>query len=136
MRPDDVGTQVLLVHRVRWDDWSLPKGKLEPGETSLAAALREVHEETGLVCQPAAPLGTIRYGPPEGPKETRYWLMAPLAGTFVANGEVDAVRWLALPEAIGWATHAPDRQLLRSVAALLLDLARRGPGEVISALSP
>ena len=109
---------VAMVHRPKYDDWSLPKGKLDPGETWEQAALREVEEETGLRCTLAEPLESTRYTDPNGrPKEVRYWRMAVAADTgFEAGGEVDELRWVALAEAEALLTHSHDRALVRAVA--------------------
>ena len=70
--------EVLLVHRPKYDDWSLPKGKLEPGETHEAAACREVEEETGWRCALGEELPAVRYMDRQGrPKHVRYWRMTP-----------------------------------------------------------
>ena len=82
--------KVLLVHRPRYDDWSFPKGKLDPGERHLQAALREVQEETGLRCRTRHELPEARYADRKGrPKRVRYWSMEPIDGEFVPNDEVD-----------------------------------------------
>jgi 8-oxo-dGTP pyrophosphatase MutT (NUDIX family) len=92
--------KVLLVHRDRYDDWSLPKGKLEPEETHRQAALREVEEETGFVCTTGAELPEVRYHDrKDRPKRVRYWEMEVVDGAFEPNDEVDEIRWLLLDEA-------------------------------------
>jgi 8-oxo-dGTP diphosphatase len=103
--------RVLLVHRDRYDDWSLPKGKLEPGETWEEAALREIEEETGVRATLGAYLGETRYEVAEGPKTVRWWAMTTTdeAGT---SDEVDAVRWATPDEASALLTYARDRELL------------------------
>ncbi|MGZ4290497.1 MAG: NUDIX hydrolase [Gaiellaceae bacterium] len=90
--------RVLLVHRARYDDWSLPKGKLEVGESWEEAALREVWEETGLRCRLAGPLGVSRYEVRGMPKEVRWWAMTTDDEPGPSN-EVDAVRWASREEA-------------------------------------
>jgi 8-oxo-dGTP diphosphatase len=82
---------VAVVHRPKYDDWSLPKGKLDPGETWEQAALREAQEETGLRCTLAEPLETARYTDHKGrPKEVRYWRMEVVTDPgFEVSGEVD-----------------------------------------------
>jgi 8-oxo-dGTP diphosphatase len=83
------------VHRPKYDDWSFPKGKLDPGEDHETAALREVEEETGLRCRLYAPLGTLAYRDGRGRrKEVRYWAMEVVDGDFSPNREVDELRWL------------------------------------------
>jgi 8-oxo-dGTP pyrophosphatase MutT (NUDIX family) len=87
--------QVLLVHRPRYDDWTFPKGKLDPGESFEDAALREVEEETGLRCSLGRELPSTRYEVDGKPKLVRYWLMEPASETpFVPNDETDELRWL------------------------------------------
>jgi 8-oxo-dGTP diphosphatase len=104
--------RVLLVHRPKYDDWSLPKGKLEAGESWEEAALREVEEETGVVCELGDYAGTSRYEVAGVPKEVRYFLMVPV-GEAHAQNEVDEVRWVALVDAAGLLTHERDRLLLQ-----------------------
>jgi 8-oxo-dGTP pyrophosphatase MutT (NUDIX family) len=106
--------QVLLVHRVRQDDWSFPKGKLEPGETWEEAALREVEEETALACALGEVIGQTRYIVEEEPKEVRYFRMS-AAGEARAQNEIDTVRWVSLDEADELLTYERDRRLLDAV---------------------
>ena len=103
---------VLVVHRPRYDDWSLPKGKANEGESFLACALREVEEETGFRCEPLRELGETHYDVESGPKTVRYWLMRRLDGTFEPNEEVDEIRWLVPGEAAALLTQERDRELL------------------------
>jgi len=107
---------IAVVHRPKYDDWSLPKGKLEPGETWEQAALREVEEETGLRCTLAEPLEPTRYTDRRGrPKEVRYWRMDVALDTgFEVSDEVDELRWVPLEEAPALLTHAHDRALVRT----------------------
>ena len=108
------GGRVLLVHRPRYDDWTLPKGKLDRGETFDQAALREVREETGLRCTLGRELATTEYRDNKGrPKVVRYWLMSVDGGEFAPNDEVDEVRWLAVAEAVEKLTYDRDREVLR-----------------------
>ena len=77
MRRGPEETEIAVVHRPRYDDWSFPKGKLDPGETFEEAALREVREETGLICRLGPELAFAHYDDNKGrPKVVRYWLMA------------------------------------------------------------
>ncbi len=108
---------MLVVHRPRYDDWTFPKGKLKSGESEEEGALREVEEETGLHCRLGRELQTVSYVDNHGrQKSVRYWEMAPLAGTFKPNDEVDEVRWLTLEEVDRTLTYARDRNLLENLA--------------------
>ena len=105
--------RIVVVHRPKYDDWSLPKGKLVPGETFEAAALREVHEETGLRCALREELTPVEYTDPKGrPKTVRYWRMDVLEGEFEPNDEVDELRWLGLDDALACLTYDHDRDLV------------------------
>jgi 8-oxo-dGTP diphosphatase len=103
--------RVLLVHRARYDDWSLPKGKLEPGETWAEAALREVLEETGVRCELGAFLGSSHYAPGGVQKEVRWWAMT-TADEAGPSHEVDEVRWATPAEARELLSYDGERQLL------------------------
>jgi 8-oxo-dGTP diphosphatase len=105
--------EVLLVHRPRYDDWTLPKGKLEPGETEAEGALREVEEETGLRCELGPELAKTSYTDSRGrPKTVRYWEMYPREGSFTPHHEVDDARWLPLDEARRLLSYDRDRTVL------------------------
>jgi 8-oxo-dGTP diphosphatase len=108
------GREVLLVHRPKYDDWSFPKGKADPGEQDEDTALREVEEETGLRCRLGAEAGTTRYRDSQGrPKVVRYWVMEITSSrTFVPNREVDALRWCSIGAAAELLSYAHDRELL------------------------
>ncbi|MGZ5384153.1 MAG: NUDIX hydrolase [Acidimicrobiia bacterium] len=108
--------QVLVVHRSRYNDWSFPKGKVDEGEGFEDAALREVAEETGLICRLDGELTSTRYRDPTGrPKVVRYWRMIPIAGDigdFVFNAEIDDLRWVRVDEAQRLLNYRHDRDLL------------------------
>ncbi|MFJ4920820.1 NUDIX hydrolase [Streptomyces sp. NPDC088725] len=108
----DGGTEICLVHRPKYDDWSHPKGKLKRGEETLTAALREVLEETGHHCAPGAHLGTIHYQAQARPKQVTYWAAEATGGEFSANDEVDRVLWLSPEGARARLTQARDRALI------------------------
>ena len=112
------GAEVLLVHRPAYDDWSFPKGKLEPDESEEDAAVREVEEETGLRCRLQRELATTRYRDARGRSKTvRYWLMTPVAGVLAAANEIDDARFVPIAEAPGLLTYERDRELLDHLAA-------------------
>ncbi len=111
--------KVLLVHRPRYDDWSLPKGKLDPGESARDAALREVEEETGLRCKARRELSEVRYRDrKDRTKRVRYWVMEPLGGRFEPNDEVDEVRWVAVDDAADWLTYGHDAEVVDELRRL------------------
>lgn len=108
--------RVLLIHRPQYDDWTFPKGKAERGEDDLACALREVEEETGLICHPDRELASAAYVDAKGrDKLVRYWAMTPLAGDVRPYPpEVDEVRWVTVAEARAELTYDHDRPILDS----------------------
>jgi 8-oxo-dGTP diphosphatase len=104
--------RVLLVHRPAYDDWTLPKGKLDEGESWEEGALREVEEETSLSCELGEELGRVRYVDGAGRnKEVRYFRMTGGGEAGPAN-EVDEVRWVPLDEAAGVLSYRRDVELL------------------------
>jgi 8-oxo-dGTP diphosphatase len=114
--------RVLLVHRPRYDDWSFPKGKLDPGETFEQAAIREVEEETGLKCRIIRELATMRYEYQTRnkgklkPKAVRYFLMERASGKIRVPGEeVDRASWLSIDRALRKLSYEQDRNLLGSL---------------------
>ncbi|WP_026189604.1 NUDIX hydrolase [Salinispora mooreana] len=118
-RPGQGGIEVCLVHRPRYGDWSLPKGKLEPGEHPLRAALREVAEETDVRAVPQARLPSVRYRSQDRPKVVDYWSMrAVTTGGFQPDTEVDEVRWLAVDKAVRLVSYPHDAAVVRAFAAL------------------
>ena len=115
VRPDEDGKgEVAVIHRPKYMDWSLPKGKLEPGEDWREAALREVEEETGFPLRgPASSCLSLLPGPQRPAKFVRYWLMEPLEGEFKPHDEVDELRWLTPEEAAELLTYEHDQELVR-----------------------
>jgi 8-oxo-dGTP diphosphatase len=125
VRDTESGPEVAVVHRPRYDDWSLPKGKLTAGEGWAEAALREVEEETGLRCELGPELESATYPDRKGrPKHVRWWLMRPLDGEFAPGDEVDELRWLGRGAAIELLDYAHDRALVE----LALESNRRPGG--------
>jgi len=112
--------EFALAHRPRYDDWSLPKGKLDPGEGWEAAAAREVEEEIGVRGTLGAELPPVFYADRKGrDKAVRYWLMEAAGGEFAPNDEVDEVEWLTLDPALARLTHAADRETVARAAERL-----------------
>jgi 8-oxo-dGTP pyrophosphatase MutT (NUDIX family) len=104
---------IAVVHRPHRQDWSLPKGKLEPGEDDAAAAVREVREETGCDAVIERDLGTVSYNVSDGrPKSVRYYLMTAGADAGGTEADVDVVRWLAPDGVEELLTYATDRDVL------------------------
>jgi 8-oxo-dGTP diphosphatase len=114
-RSGDGDAEVVVVHRPRYDDWSLPKGKLDQDERWEDAALREVQEEVGLRCTLGEELPPVAYRDNKGrEKVVRYWLMEPLdGGAFEPNDEVDEMRWLDLQAATALLSYPHDAELVR-----------------------
>jgi len=109
--------EILLIHRPKYDDWSLPKGKLDGGESSEAAALREVEEETGMRCALGSELPPVTYTDRHGrAKVVRYWAMEPVGGRFAPNPEVDEVRWITPEGAGALLSYARDRRVTESLS--------------------
>lgn len=121
-RPPGRGIEVVLVHRPRYDDWSLPKGKLDEGETDEEAARREVEEETTIVAELGPELSTTTYLDRSGKhKRVRYWAMTPVAGSPSAANEVDRAEWVALADARRRLSYAHDAAVLDALVAALGD---------------
>jgi 8-oxo-dGTP diphosphatase len=106
--------RLAVVHRPRYDDWSLPKGKLDPGEAWEEAAVREVAEETGLRCELRDELPAVTYTDRKGrPKRVRYWRMVVVGeDPFTPDDEVDELRWVDRETALATLTYVHDRELV------------------------
>ncbi|MGW5672231.1 NUDIX domain-containing protein [Micromonospora sp. NPDC003776] len=118
-RPGATGVEVCLVHRPRYGDWSLPKGKLDAGEHPLRAAVREIAEETDARAVPQVRLPTVHYRSEGRPKAVDYWSMrAVAAGGFQPDTEVDEVRWLPVDAAVRLVSYPHDAEVLAAFAAL------------------
>ena len=112
-RPTDKGAEIAVIHRPKYDDWTLPKGKLEPGEHALLGALREIEEETGSVAVPGVPLGEVTYTKDGRPKRVRYWAARATDGRdFHENDEVDRLVWLSMKKAAKRLDFDHDREIL------------------------
>jgi 8-oxo-dGTP diphosphatase len=109
--------RIAVVHRPRYDDWSLPKGKLDPGESWEECALREVREETGLHCTLGAELSPTSYTDRKGrAKVVRYWRMEiDRMDPFTPDDEVDELRWVEPGEAATLLTYPHDSELIQEV---------------------
>ncbi|HEY0636968.1 MAG TPA: NUDIX domain-containing protein [Pseudonocardiaceae bacterium] len=119
-RPEGARTVLALVHRPRYDDWSLPKGKLEDGESAAAAAIREIEEETGFRARLGRRLGRASYvvrhpaARRTGPKVVDYWAARACGGAFEAGDEVDDLRWVDVEDAADLVSHEVDRRIVES----------------------
>jgi 8-oxo-dGTP pyrophosphatase MutT (NUDIX family)/phosphohistidine phosphatase SixA len=109
---------IAMVHRPGYDDWSLPKGKLEPGEDSMQTAAREIREETGARTALQMRLGSAAYHTDRGPKLVEYFVLRYLDGHFAPTDEVDEVRWLEPAAAGSLASYDADRALIETYADL------------------
>ena len=116
-------TELLLIHRPRHDDWTFPKGHIDPGEHLLTAAVREVHEESGITVRLGPPLPPLAYSLPSGiTKVVRFWLATPDGDDLpepLDTREVDLAEWVDLELVADRLTYADERDLLASVSALL-----------------
>jgi 8-oxo-dGTP diphosphatase len=123
-RRDDAGrVEVAMIHRPNYDDWTFPKGKRDPGETTKECALREVLEETGLVCELGIELARTGYIDRKGrPKSVRYWTMTVIDSVpFEPGDEVDEVVWVPVPEIAALLTYDRDLAVLDSFRELMDD---------------
>lgn len=119
---DDGKHEYLIVHRPRYDDWSLPKGKLDKRETFLDGAVREVYEETGFVAKKPRLVGTVGYHTTNGnPKVVRWWVGRSSKGTFTPNKEVDAVKWVRFKKGQRLLDYRNDREVLDRANDMVLE---------------
>jgi 8-oxo-(d)GTP phosphatase len=105
--------EIAIIHRPRYDDWSLPKGKVEPGETEPVTAVREVREETGFTAHLGRRLIAVSYPVEQGVKKVRYWAARCVDGSFAPNDEVDELKWLPFGDAMQQLGYPHDRKVLR-----------------------
>ncbi len=116
VRDGEGGREILVVHRPRYDDWTFPKGKAEPGESDEECALREVEEETGLRCELDRELPSTSYADAHGrQKRVRYWLMRPVEGELHFAHEVDRATWLPREDVTRLLSYARDLRVLDAV---------------------
>lgn len=131
------GLKIALVHRPRYDDWSLPKGKAEQGEVIQVTAAREVQEETGFRAAIGRSLTTVSYTTTAGPKTVHYFAARRMSGYFTPNKEVDKLEWVPVTQAASRMTYEFDRAVLATFAlepavqqgVLLIRHARAGQRE-------
>ena len=118
---DSAAPEIAVIHRPRYDDWSLPKGKVDPGETEPVTAVREVHEETGYSSHLGRRLTAVTYPVEQGVKKVRYWAARRVDGEFNPNAEVDELKWLPIAEAMKQLEYPHDRKVLRRFAKQPVD---------------
>jgi 8-oxo-dGTP diphosphatase len=110
--------KLAVIHRPKYDDWTLPKGKLDPGESFEEGAIREVEEETGMRSELRAELPSTRYRDSKGrPKLVRYWEMVSVQGEFTPTEEVDELRWVTPEEAGRVLTYERDRDVVSALTS-------------------
>jgi 8-oxo-dGTP diphosphatase len=112
-RPRRKTVEIAVIHRPRYDDWSLPKGKVDPGETEPVTAVREVFEETGHCAPLGRRLGVVSYPIQHGVKKVCYWAARSLGGEFTAGTEVDDLIWLPVSDALKKLGYPYDRKIVR-----------------------
>jgi 8-oxo-dGTP diphosphatase len=119
LRSGQGGSEVAVIHRPKYGDWSLPKGKLDDGEEFEQAALREVEEETGMRAELGPELSAVSYRDRKGrTKLVRYWVMRVLDGEFQPGAEVDELRWLDPESARELLSYEHDAELVREAVAV------------------
>jgi 8-oxo-dGTP pyrophosphatase MutT (NUDIX family)/phosphohistidine phosphatase SixA len=118
---DPFTPEVAIIHRPRYDDWTLPKGKLDPGETEPVTAVREVAEETGHNSHLGRRLAAVSYPIETGIKKVRFWAAHSTGGEFTPNAEVDELKWLPATQAMKELGYVHDRKVLRRFLKLPVD---------------
>lgn len=110
---------VLVVHRPKYDDWSLPKGKADGDETDERTAVREVHEETGHECKLGTPITTSHYVDRKGrPKRVRWYRMETITDHgFTPNDEVDEIRWVPITTVAELLSYDRERDVIAQIVA-------------------
>ena len=117
----DETPEIAIIHRPRYDDWSLPKGKVDPGENEPITAVREIAEETGFRARLGRELTTVHYPVPQGAKQVRYWAARHVDGEFRANDEVDELKWLPAHQAMSELHYPHDRDVVNQFLAAPAD---------------
>lgn len=111
------GRELVVIHRSRYGDWTLPKGKVQPGESWMQCAIREVREETGFDVEVESHAGWVCYEPGEYTKVVRFWNMSPVGDShFGSSEEVKSVHWLAVQEALRRLEYEGERLLVKQVS--------------------
>lgn len=119
-RRESQSVQIVLVHRPRYDDWTLPKGKVDAGETYEEAALREVREEASVLAEIGPELPSTTYLDRSGKhKHVRYWAMSVVEGSPAGDNEVDVAEWVDLSEARSRLTYERDVSVVDALAGVL-----------------
>ena len=108
--PDD--PEVAIIHRPHYDDWSLPKGKVDPGESLPTTAAREILEETGYTVRLGKLIGKVAYPVQGRTKVVYYWMARVLEGSYTPNDETDELRWVSIDEACDLLSYEVDTQVL------------------------
>jgi len=132
------GVLVLLVRRSYYEDVSIPKGKVDPGELLPETAVRELREETGVQARLGAPIGEVRYEVRSGPKYVKYWLaevteaQAEAAAAYAPNDEIASVEWVPIERAALQVTYPHDAEMIRDLARRLRDGSARTFGIAIA----
>ena len=113
-RTTPTGREFLVIYRRRYGDWTLPKGKLQEGETSEQAAIREVREETGYDVELGDFLGEIQYDVKRAPKTVRFWNMRPLEHSHEIEdqAEVQEAVWLSGEDALARLNYPLEKKML------------------------